>query len=179
MRAFESGSIIYAIDGSDDQEVLKCIDIYKHLPDDRKRKVIAIKIGLPYLVKNGMNVIEHIKKELPGLEVICDLKISDVPHISMKLAEIAENAGANGIVVQGFVGGETIRRLIQETQIKLSIYLVSKMSHDVCLSHKDALQLITLGAKFRVRGIIVSGFDLELISIAKQYIDLSQVPDSE
>jgi len=166
-----SWDIIYAIDGAEDEEIAKSIELYKNLPEDRKRKINAIKLGLPCLVRKSVSIIESIKKDIPGLDIICDFKISDVPHVSTELAQIAEGAGADGIVVQGFMGGLVVERLIQEIHTKLSIYLVTKMSQDRWLSHKDALQLLALGIQFRIKGIIISGFDLKLISIARQYIE--------
>ncbi|HJH27550.1 MAG TPA: hypothetical protein C5S37_12505 [Methanophagales archaeon] len=65
----------------------------------------AIKIGRTLEMQTGKGIIAKIK-EFSDLPLIYDEKIADIPYISRKIAEKAYDAGADAVIVQGFVGSD-------------------------------------------------------------------------
>jgi orotidine-5'-phosphate decarboxylase len=71
----------------------------------------AIKIGRTLEMQTGKGIIAKIK-EFSELPVIYDGKIADIPYISRKIAENAYDAGADAVIVQGFVGSDVLNEIV-------------------------------------------------------------------
>ena len=86
----------------------------------------AIKIGRPLEMQVGKKIITKIK-EISELPIIYDGKIADIPYISRKIAEIAYDAGADAVIVHGFVGSDVLKE-IRELD-KGDLIVVIEMTH--------------------------------------------------
>ena len=71
----------------------------------------AIKIGRTLEMQTGKGIIAKIK-EFSDLPLIYDEKIADIPYISRKIAEKAYDAGADAVIVQGFVGSDVLNEIV-------------------------------------------------------------------
>jgi len=71
----------------------------------------AIKIGRTLEMQTGKGIIAKIK-EFSDLPLIYDGKIADIPYISRKIAEKAYDAGADAVIVQGFVGSDVLNEIV-------------------------------------------------------------------
>jgi orotidine-5'-phosphate decarboxylase len=71
----------------------------------------AIKIGRPLEMQTGKGIIAKLK-EFSDLPLIYDGKIADIPYISRKIAENAYGAGADAVIVQGFVGSDVLNEIV-------------------------------------------------------------------
>jgi orotidine-5'-phosphate decarboxylase len=92
----------------------------------------AVKVGYPLVLSAGIEVISRLRRFRKP--IIADLKVADVPHVSMEICQLAADAGADYVIVQGFVGKEVIKSCSQVADI----FVVSDMSHP------GALDFITL-----------------------------------
>ncbi len=146
---------IFAIDAGDKRTALKYCKLLKQI-DEVYSGIYAIKVGLIDILDDGLSIINKIKRET-GLPVICDLKLAEIPSISAEIARKVYHAGADGIVVQGFVGKSVISN-IQEVVPKLDIYLVSEMTHNNGgLTHSHLLDFAAIATEEQVLGVIGPG----------------------
>ncbi len=67
----------------------------------------AIKVGRILEMQNGIGILSAIK-DAAGLAVIYDGKIADIPYISREIAANAYDAGADAVIVHGFVGSDVV-----------------------------------------------------------------------
>lgn len=70
----------------------------------------AIKIGRTLEMQTGKGIIAKIK-EFSDLPVIYDGEIADIPYISKKIAKNAYDAGADAVIVHGFVGSDVLNEI--------------------------------------------------------------------
>ncbi len=68
----------------------------------------AIKVGRPLEMHAGIRILAMLK-DASGLPVIYDGKIADIPYISERIASNAYDAGADAVIVHGFVGSDVVR----------------------------------------------------------------------
>jgi orotidine-5'-phosphate decarboxylase len=136
----------------------------------------AIKVGYPLVLSTGLDVTTDLKKF--GKPIIADFKVADVPHVSSEVCRMAKEAGADYVIVQGFLGEDVIKACSEVTRI----FVVSDMSHpgslDFISTHKtiktlrnivENLTIISPGVKAqgaKVGSAITAGADFEIIGRA-------------
>ncbi|MCG6550742.1 MAG: orotidine-5'-phosphate decarboxylase [Candidatus Magnetominusculus sp. LBB02] len=151
--------IIFALDVDDlkmaktyAKKLIQCPEI--------RNSVFAIKIGLPVIINNGLSIIKIIKR-ITDLPIICDLKLSERPDISGDIAKRAVAAGADYIVVQGFVGKLVIDGIKAITDAA-RIIVVTEMTHNNGgFTHRCANEIAVLAKQEQVFGIIGPGNRLD------------------
>lgn len=146
---------IFAIDENDKSKVIKYVKALKkrnrHTDD-----IFAIKIGLKPLLDNGLSIIKKIKK-ISDLDIICDLKLAEIPSLSGEIAARVYSLGADGIIVQGFVGEKVIDQIYEKAP-GLKIYVVSEMTHnDGGFTSKHLEDFANMAKRKQVFGIIGPG----------------------
>ena len=94
--------IIVALDMDDIDDTFELID---HI--EAAKGNFVLKVGCPLEMKYGIDLISDIC-EICHLPIIYDGKIADIPYISAKIAESAYNAGADAVIVHGFVGADVV-----------------------------------------------------------------------
>jgi orotidine-5'-phosphate decarboxylase len=118
---------IFALDVNDRKTAIKYVKELSRI-NAVSEQVFAIKIGLTTLLDHGLSILKEIKR-ISGSEIICDLKLAEIPSISGEIARKVFAAGADGLVIQGFVGEKVIDQ-IYECAPGLKLYLVSEMTHN-------------------------------------------------
>lgn len=89
----------------------------------------TIKIGYPLSLAEGTDVIK-IFKESFDFNIICDYKVADIPATNQKIADITFSAGADAIIVHGFVGEDSVRASMDKAEeYEKEIFLLTEMSH--------------------------------------------------
>jgi orotidine-5'-phosphate decarboxylase len=160
--------VIFALDVTDQRKALeyaKALPQIKHL----KERIFAVKAGILSILEGGLSLIEKIK-HISEMEVICDLKLADVPHISAEVAKQIEKHGGDYIVIQGFVGEKVIDNVIEAVP-NMKIILVSEMSHNVGGFTHDLLEkLADLARDKQVFGIIGPGNRPERLEIIRRIV---------
>lgn len=158
MRFANQGHKIFAIDVGNKEEAIAWARRLKQ-NQDLISDVFAIKIGLFDVLHHGLSIINEIGSE-SGLPVICDVKLAEIPSIAVPIAKKVADAGAFGIVIQGFVGEEVLKMVQEATkEAGLKIFLVSEMSHDPDggFTHFHLEEIAKIAKRNKVFGIIGPG----------------------
>ncbi|MFZ0442454.1 MAG: orotidine-5'-phosphate decarboxylase [Methanobacterium sp.] len=91
--------------------------------------VDTIKIGYPLVLSEGLESISMVKDEF-DCKVIADFKVADIPETNNKIADLTFKAGADALIVHGFVGDDSLQACIDSAE-KYSgdVFLLTEMSH--------------------------------------------------
>ncbi|MGC8666004.1 MAG: orotidine-5'-phosphate decarboxylase [Conexivisphaera sp.] len=77
---------------------------------------LNLKIGWMPVLNGGLSAITRAKELAQGGLVIADLKIADVPHVSGGVAKALFGAGADGVIIHGFLGPDVISEVVHSAQ---------------------------------------------------------------
>ncbi|BBE42984.1 Orotidine 5'-phosphate decarboxylase [Conexivisphaera calida] len=77
---------------------------------------LNLKVGWMPVLHGGLSAITRAKELAQGGLVIADLKIADVPHVSGGIARALFNAGADGVIIHGFLGPDVISEVVHSAQ---------------------------------------------------------------
>jgi orotidine-5'-phosphate decarboxylase len=110
--------LILALDVTDEKEALAITDSVGDIVD-------AIKIGYPLVLSCGMDMVSKISQ---SAHVICDFKVADIPNTNRLIVERVMEKGAQGVIVHGFMGRDSIEACIKAAGGK-DVFVVVEMSH--------------------------------------------------
>ena len=114
--------IILALDLQTIEEAMKVAGCVKEHID-------TIKIGYPLVLAEGLESISIVKEEF-DCRVIADFKVADIPETNTKIADLTFKAGADAIIVHGFVGEDSVKACVDSAQkFNGEIFLLTEMSH--------------------------------------------------
>ncbi|MBX8635095.1 MAG: orotidine-5'-phosphate decarboxylase [Thermoplasmata archaeon] len=141
---FERG-LILALDETDYRKAMNIVNQVGKYVD-------AIKLNWPIVLSNGPQIITEISNHF---RVICDFKVSDVPHTNSMVASAAAKLGASGIIVHGFPGEDAVEACINSAH-GASIFLVVEMSNpgSAEFGKKYSDELARMAVKLKVDGIV-------------------------
>ena len=89
----------------------------------------TIKIGYPLVLSEGLQAVTTIKEEFNS-NVIADFKVADIPATNEKIADLTFEAGADAIIVHGFVGEDSALACMNSAEkYGKDIFLLTEMSH--------------------------------------------------
>lgn len=114
----QNSRLISALDVTDEEKAIKISESVGDVVD-------AIKIGYPLVLSCGLEIVSKISE---FTHVICDFKVADIPNVNRLIVERAIGKGAQGIIVQGFVGKDSIEAAIKAAEGK-DVFVVVEMSH--------------------------------------------------
>ena len=161
------GNIIFALDTNDRKTVLKYaqkIAEMRRIPDKHQatelaelsKSMFAVKIGLLNIADCGLSIIKEVK-QITNMEIICDLKLADIPYIAGEVAKKAAEAGADYLVVHSFIGEKPLNQVIEAVP-HMKIILVSEMTHNNgCFTQRHLDEFAFMAKKMKVFGIIGPG----------------------
>ena len=75
----------------------------------------TIKIGYPLVLAEGLGSISIVKEEF-DCKVIADFKVADIPETNRKIADLTFKAGADAIIVHGFVGEDSAQACLDSAE---------------------------------------------------------------
>ena len=89
----------------------------------------TIKIGYPLALSSGLECFSKFKENF-GFRVIADFKVADIPPTNEKICQATFDAGADAIIVHGFVGPDSVLACKQVAEEKAKeIFVLTEMSH--------------------------------------------------
>lgn len=89
----------------------------------------TIKIGYPLVLAEGLESISIVKEEF-DCKVIADFKVADIPETNSKIADLTFKAGADAIIVHGFVGEDSLQACVDSAgKYNREVFLLTEMSH--------------------------------------------------
>jgi orotidine-5'-phosphate decarboxylase len=155
--------LILALDETDKN---KALEIAKKLA----KYVDAIKVGYPLVLAAGLNIVKEIAKLSYAL---CDFKLADIPNTNLLIAKQAFDKGADGIIIHGFVGTDSVRVCIEEAKLRgKDVFIVTEMSHEGALEFLKPIsnELAELALKLDATGIIAPGTRAERIKELRKIV---------
>jgi orotidine-5'-phosphate decarboxylase len=172
-------NIIFSVDAACDYDVLKYVRTVAKLRKksvkgktrigELSKSIFAVKIGLLNIVDNGLGLIKEIRN-ITDLDIVCDLKIADIPYIAGEIARKVQQAGADYIVVQSFVGEKTLSQ-IKEAAPNLRIILVTEMTHNEGgFTQFHLNDFLSMAVKHEVFGVIGPGNRPKTIELIKRAV---------
>ena len=109
--------IILALDVKSREDALRVVGASKDSID-------AVKIGWPIILAAGPEIIADIAKLK---DVVCDMKIADIPSVNTLIVEQAMKRGASAVICHGFVGDDSVKACVEAA--KGQAFVVTEMSH--------------------------------------------------
>lgn len=94
------------------------------IADEVSEYLDAIKVNYPLALSCGMEIITELAERK---DVICDFKVADIPNTNRLIVEQAFEHGASGVIVQGFVGEDSVKACVDAA--KGDVFVVTEMSH--------------------------------------------------
>ena len=153
--------VILALDVTSREDALRVVDAVKDYVD-------AIKINWPLILAVGPEII----REMSGFkDVICDMKIADIPNINRLIVEQAVSRGASAVICHGFTGEDSVRACVEAA--KGQVFVVTEMSHPGGKQYTAPVadRLAALAKSAGARGIVAPATRPERIVALRKIID--------
>ena len=109
-----------ALDVEDRQAAYKLLDLVTDYID-------VIKVNYPLVLTEGLAIISKIKERYRK-PLLADFKIADVPVTNNRIIQLCGEAGADGVMIQGFIGIDAIQSAI-EAAGDLKIFVVTQLTN--------------------------------------------------
>lgn len=129
--------------------------------------VDAIKINWPLILAAGPDVIREMSRIK---DVICDMKIADIPNTNRLIVEQAMVRGASAVIAHGFTGKDSVKACVDAA--KGQVFVVTEMSHPGGkeFTAPVADKLAALASSAGARGIVAPATRPERISELRKII---------
>jgi len=96
----------------------------KRVVEASREYLDAIKINWPLILAVGPEIITEMSKIK---DVVCDMKISDIPNTNRLICEQAMARGASAVICHGFAGDDSVKACVDAT--KGQVFVLTEMSH--------------------------------------------------
>jgi len=151
--------IILAMDETDGAKALNIVN-------DVKDHIDAVKINWPLILSEGPEMITKLSKIT---DVICDLKVADIPNTVRLIVEGAVARGACAVIVHAFTGEDSLSAAVAAAG-NAEIYAVTEMSHPggMTFTAKHAEEMVSIGIKCGVAGLIAPATRPERIAVIRK-----------
>jgi orotidine-5'-phosphate decarboxylase len=159
-RVQKKNRIILALDVTSRADAVRVVEAVKDYVD-------AVKIGWPLILAVGPDIIGEIAK---NKDVICDLKIADIPNTNRLIVEQAMKRGASAVIAHGFTGDDSVKACIDAA--KGQVFVLTEMSHPGAkqFTAPVADKLAALAKSVGARGIVAPATRPERIAELRKII---------
>jgi len=153
--------LILALDVTSREDALRVVSAVKDYVD-------AIKINWPLILAAGPEIIREMSR---FKDVICDMKIADIPNTNRLIVEQAMSRGADAVICHGFTGEDSVRACVEAA--KGQVFVVTEMSHPGGKQYTAPVadRLAALAKSAGARGIVAPATRPERIVALRQIID--------
>ena len=153
--------IILAIDETDGPKALRTVN-------EVKDHIDAVKINWPLILSAGPEMITELSKIT---DVICDLKVADIPNTVRLIVGEAVARGAAAVIVHAFTGEDSMKAAVDASG-GAEIYAVTEMSHPggLTFTAKHAEEMAEMGIRCGVDGFIAPATRPERIKEIRKII---------
>lgn len=90
-------------------------------------EIDVIKFNYPLVLTEGLEIITRVR-ETYKKPILADFKIADVPVTNNRIIDLCREAGADGVMVQGFIGIDAIQSAI-EAAGDLKVFVVTQLTN--------------------------------------------------
>ena len=137
----------------------------------------TIKVGYPLVLSEGLESIAIIKENF-DYKVIADFKVADIPETNSKICDITFEAGADAIIVQGFVGEDSVKAC-QDSAVEYSreIFLLTEMSHPGASKfiQKVSEDIAIMGIKMGINNYVAPSTKLQRLKKIREIVEDSYI----
>ncbi|HEX7391553.1 MAG TPA: orotidine-5'-phosphate decarboxylase [Thermoplasmata archaeon] len=109
--------VILALDVTSRSDALRVVS-------EVKDHVDAIKVNWPLILAAGPDIIRDMSRVK---DVICDLKIADIPNTNRLIVEQVMSRGASAVIAHGFAGEDSVKACVESARGQ--VFVVTEMSH--------------------------------------------------
>lgn len=158
-------NIILALDVLNMEEALNIVD-------NVSKYINTIKIGYPLVLSQGPESITFIKENF-DCKVIADFKVADIPETNEKIANMTFEAGADAIIVHGFVGEDSVKACMDSAKIyDKEVFLLTEMSHPgaAMFLQPHAEEIAEMGVKLGITNYVGPSTKLDRLEIIRNII---------
>ena len=158
-------NIILALDVLNMEEALSIVD-------NVSKYINTIKIGYPLVLSQGPESITFIKENF-DCKVIADFKVADIPETNEKIANMTFEAGADAIIVHGFVGEDSVKACMDSAKIyDKEVFLLTEMSHPGAsmFLQPHAEEIAEMGVKMGITNYVGPSTKLDRLEIIRNII---------
>jgi orotidine-5'-phosphate decarboxylase len=124
--------------------------------EDVSRYINTVKIGLPLVLSEGIETIMLLKEKL-DCNIIADFKVADIPETNEFISDITFKAGADAIIVHGFVGEDSVVSCFNiAKKYEKDIFLLTEMSHPGSSNFLDNIseKIAIMGKKLGINNFV-------------------------
>ena len=131
-------------------------------------QVDAIKVNWPLILTAGPEIITKLSEIS---DVICDLKVADIPNTVRLIVEEAVARNASGVIVHAFTGEDSLREAVSAAG-KADIFAVTEMSHPggAKFTAQHAEEMAEMGVRCGVAGFIAPATRPERIKAIRKIV---------
>lgn len=137
----------------------------------------TIKVGYPLVLSEGLESISIIKENF-DYKVIADFKVADIPETNSKICNITFEAGADAIIVQGFVGEDSVKAC-HDSAVEYSreIFLLTEMSHPGASKfiQKVSEDIALMGMKMGINNYVAPSTKLQRLKKIREIVGDSYI----
>ena len=90
-------------------------------------EIDVIKFNYPLVLREGLEIITRVR-ETYRKPILADFKVADVPVTNNRIIGLCRESGADGVMVQGFIGIDAIQSAI-EAAGELKIFVVTQLTN--------------------------------------------------
>ncbi len=152
--------IILALDVTSRDDAMRVVRAVKDHVD-------GIKINWPLILAAGPDIIREMSAVK---DVICDMKIADIPNTNRLIVEQAMSLGASAVIAHGFTGDDSVRACVEAANGQ--VFVVTEMSHPGGKQFTAPLadKLASLAKTAGARGIVAPATRPERIAALRKVI---------
>jgi orotidine-5'-phosphate decarboxylase len=159
--------IIVALDLPDLKEAMQLLDAIRE-------EINTVKIGYPLVLAQGLESISSIKDEF-SCQVIADFKVADIPETNGKISDLTFQAGADAVIVHGFVGEDSAQACMDSAHSHGGeVFLLTEMSHPgACRFIKPiSIEIAKMGVKIGIKNFVGPSTRLDRLKDIRNVIGL-------
>lgn len=157
--------IILALDVPSISEAMELMDKISDYLD-------TVKIGYPLVLSEGLESVREIKEEY-GSRVICDFKVADIPATNHKIADVTFQAGADALIVHGFVGWDSVKSCLESAEkMGKEIFLLTEMSHPGATNFLQpvSMNIASMGVEMGIKNYVGPSTRLERLKMIRDIV---------
>lgn len=158
-------NIILAMDVTNIEEAMELMDNVSDYLD-------TVKIGYPLVLAEGLESVLKIKKEY-NCRVICDFKVADIPATNQKIADVTFQAGADAIIVHGFVGWDSVKSCLESAEkVGKDIFLLTEMSHPGATNFMQpvSMNIASMGVEIGITNYVGPSTRLDRLKMIREIV---------
>jgi len=155
--------IILALDVAGRDEAFRLLDGVVEMID-------VVKFNYPLILSEGLGIMSEVKRRY-GRPILADFKVADVPVTNNRIIRLAAEAGADGIMVHGFIGLDALRSALKAAG-DLKLFIVTQLTNPGGLEFTARFteEFAKIAAFLGVAGVQAPGNRPEVVKKIRQIV---------